>query len=263
MSPAPVRPGFAPIGMIARYAVLEAMRMRLAWVYLAALGGVWLISYFAQTLAVTEAARLQIAFLAATARVVAVFMLTMFVLASTLREFHEKGLELVLSFDLPRSHYVLGKLAGFVALAWLAALPAAALVALHAPPVAALQWGLSLACELSLIAALALFCIISFNQLIPAAGVVFGFYVLARTISAIQLMSAPRAYTDSVEHRIMSLAVDMVALLMPSLSDYAQTAWLADQAALWTALAGQAGQAGLYVALLAGAAMFDFYRRNL
>jgi hypothetical protein len=263
MSPAPTRSGLAPIGMIARYVVLEAVRMRLAWVYLAALGTVWLISYFAQTLAVTEAARLQIAFLAAAARVVAVFVLAMFVLSSTLREFHEKGLELVLSFDLPRSHYVLGKLAGFLALAWLAALPAAAMVALHAPPGAALQWGLSLALELSLVAALALFCIISFNQLIPAAGMVFGFYLLARTITAIQLMSAPKAYTDSLSHRLMSLAVDMVALLVPSLGAYAQTAWLADQAALWTTLAGQAGLAGLYVALLAGAAMFDFYRRNL
>jgi hypothetical protein len=263
MSPAPIPFRLAPIGMIARYAVLEAWRMRLAWVYLAALGGVWLISYFAQTLAVTEAARLQIAFFAAGARAVSVFVLTMFVLASMLREFHEKGLELVLSFDLPRSHYVLGKLAGFVALAWLAALSAAAITAVYAPPLAALQWGLSLGFELSLVAALALFCVISFNQLIPAAGMVFGFYLLARTISALQLMSAPKAYTDSLSHSLMSLAVDMVALLVPALGDYTQTAWLADHAAAWATLASQAGQAGLYVMLLAGAAMFDFYRRNL
>ena len=238
--------------------------MRLVWFFLAALGGVWAISFFAQALAITDAARLQWSFFAAGARVVCVFMLTMFVLVSALREFHDKGLELVLSFALPRSHYVLGKLAGFLALAWLAALPATAIVAWSAPPLAVAQWGLSLGLELSLVAALALFCVISFNQLIPAAGVVFGFYLLARTISAIQLISAPLAATEpSVTQHLVSMAVDAVALLIPPLDQYAQTAWLADQAAAWTTLAAQAGQASLYVLLLAGAAMFDFYRRNL
>ena len=238
--------------------------MRLVWFFLAALGGVWALSFFAQALAITDAARLQLSFFAAGARVVCVFMLTMFVLVSALREFHDKGLELVLSFALPRAHYILGKLVGFLALAWLAALPATAIVAWSAPPVAVVQWGLSLGLELSLVAALALFCVISFNQLIPAAGVVFGFYLLARTISAIQLISTPLAVTEpSITQHLVAMAVDAVALLIPPLDLYAQTAWLADQAAAWPTLAAQAGQASLYVLLLAGAAMFDFYRRNL
>jgi len=254
----------ARIGIIARYALLEALRMRLVWLFLAALAGVWALSFFAQALAITDAARLQTSFLAAGTRVVCVFMLTMFVLVSALREFHDKGLELVLSFDLPRSHYVLGKLGGFLALAWLAALLAAAMIAWSAPPLAAAQWGFSLGLELSLVVALAFFCIISFNQLIPAAGVVFGFYLLARTITAIQLISEPKALAEpTITQHFVAMAVDTVALLIPPLDQYAQTAWLVDAAATWTALAQQAGQAGLYVLLLAGAAMFDFYRRNL
>ncbi|MGH8618416.1 MAG: ABC transporter permease [Burkholderiales bacterium] len=264
LSPAARRFRLAPIGIIARYALLEALRMRLAWVFLAALGGVWALSYFAQALAIADAERLQWSFFAAGARVVCVFMLTMFVLVSALREFHDKGLELVLSLDLPRSHYVLGKLCGFLALAWLAALPATAVLAGYAPALAVAQWGLSLGLELSLMAALALFCIITFNQLIPAAGVVFGFYLLARTISAIQLISVPPATTEpTVIQPLVAMAVDLVALLIPPLDQYTQTAWLVDHAAAWSTLAAQAGQAGLYVLLLAAAAMFDFYRRNL
>lgn len=252
------------IGTIARYALLEALRMRLVWFFLAALGGVWAVSFFAQALAITDAARLQTSFLAAGTRIVCVFVLTMFVLVSALREVHDKGLELVLSIDLPRSHYVLGKLGGFLALAWLAALLAAAMLAWLAPPLAAAQWAFSLGLELSLVATLAFFCIITFNQLIPAAGVVFGFYLLARTITAIQLISEPKALAEpTITAHFVAMTVDAVALLVPPLDQYAQTAWLVDGAATWTALAAQAGHAGLYVLLLAGAAMFDFYRRNL
>lgn len=266
-SPLPQAPGglrLSRIGTIARYVLLEAQRMRLAWLFLAALVGVWAISFFAQALAITDAARLHSSFLAAGTRVVCVFMLAMFVLVSALREVNDKGLELVLSIDLPRSHYVLGKLGGFLALAWLAALLAAAMVAWSAPPLAVAQWGLSLGLELSLVAALAFFCIITFNQLIPAAGVVFGFYLLARTITAIQLISEPKALAEpTIAQHVVAMAVDAVALLIPPLDQFAQTAWLVDAAAAWALLAAQAAQASLYVLLLAGAAMFDFYRRNL
>ena len=264
ISPTPAGRRLSRIGIIARYVLLEARRMGLAWLFMAALGGAWAISFFAQALAITDAGRLQLSFFAAGARIVCVFMLVMFVLVSALREFHDKGLELVLSLDLPRSHYVLGKLGGFLGLAWLAALLPTALLAWSAPPDAVAQWGLSLALELSLVVALSLFCIITFNQLIPAAAVVFGFYLLARTITAIQLISEPWALAEpTIGQHLVALAVDMVALLIPPLDQYTQTAWLVDHAAAWSTLPAQAGQAGLYVLLLAGAAMFDFYRRNL
>ena len=253
-----------PIGIIARFCVLEAVRMRLALLLLVALGVTWLLAYFAQALAITDADRLQVAFFAAGARVVCIFVLAMFVLASMLREVHDKGLELILSFDLQRSHYILGKLLGFLSLGWCAALLATLSAASLTPPMAALQWGLSLAFEISLVVALTLFCVVTFTHLIAAAGAVFAFYLLSRTIAAIQLMSAaPLSATDTLSHRMIATSVDIIALLVPALDNFANTSWLVDHPVAWWLLAGQAAQTAVYIGLLALAAMFDFYRRSL
>jgi len=49
---------------------------------------------------------------------------------------------------------------------------------------------------------------------------------------------------------------------MPALDRWTQTAWLVNQPAPWSVLLELAGLSALYVALLAGATMFDFYRKN-
>ena len=54
-----------------------------------------------------------------------------------------------------------------------------------------------------------------------------------------------------------------LALVLPALDRFSQSAWLVDTAAGWPALGGCALQAALYTTLLVAATMFDFYRRNL
>ena len=49
---------------------------------------------------------------------------------------------------------------------------------------------------------------------------------------------------------------------MPALDHWTRTAWLVNQHAPWPDIGGLAGQSALYIALLAAAAMFDFYRKN-
>ena len=112
--------------------------------------------------------------------------------------------------------------------------------------------------------ALSLFCIVTFTQLMPAASFVFGFYLLARALTAIRLMSdTPLVGGDTLSHRVISLLVDALALVLPALDRFTQSAWLADGTASWPALGANAVQALLYTVLLAAAAMFDFSRRNL
>ena len=249
---------------IARFTLLEAMRTRLPLIFVIVLGLILGTAYFLQQLAITESSRLQIAFSAAATRFAAVFLLILHILTSMVREFNDKGLELTLSFDLPRSHYILGRLFGFALIALLVALIASLPQLLLAPLNAALQWGLSLALELAIMTALSLFCIVTFTQLIPAAGFVFGFYLLARALTAIRLMSdTPLFGGDTLSHQVISLLVDTLALVLPALDRYAQSAWLIDGAASWLTLGANAVQAALYIVLLGAAAMFDFYRRNL
>jgi hypothetical protein len=93
---------------------------------------------------------------------------------------------------------------------------------------------------------------------------VFGFYLLARALTAIRLMSdTPLIGGDTLSHRVISLLVDALALLLPALDRFVQSAWLVDNAGSWPVLGANAGQATLYIVLLGAAAMFDFYRRNL
>jgi hypothetical protein len=56
--------------------------------------------------------------------------------------------------------------------------------------------------------------------------------------------------------------VDALALVMPALDAWTQTAWLVNQQAPWFTLLELAGQGALYAALLVAATMFDFYRKN-
>src|SRR5690606_360315 len=100
------------------------------------------------------------------------------------------------------------------------------------PVEALLQWGISLAFELAIVAALALFCAVGFTQLVPAAGFVAGFYLLARALTAMRLMSAsPVSGADSLLHQAMAFAVEMLALVMPALDGWTRTEWLIERAA--------------------------------
>lgn len=252
------------IVIIARFTVLEAARTRLFWLFGAALALVFGATFFIQQLAIIESTRLQIEFSAAATRLAAAFVLCLHVLSSMVREFNDKGLELTLSFDIRRPDYVSGRLLGFGAVALPLALMATLPQLLLAPLPAALQWGASLALELMILAALSVFCIVTFTQLIPAAAFVAAFYVLARALSAIRLISATPIVDDSaLSHRLMAWLVEALALVVPALDRFAAGAWLVDGAAGWAAVGANAAQAALYVALLGTAAMFDFQRRNL
>ncbi|HEU5284523.1 MAG TPA: ABC transporter permease [Burkholderiales bacterium] len=251
------------IAAIAHYTLLEALRTRLAALVLVTLLLLLAASFFVESISVTEGARFQAGFYAASMRLAAVFIAAVYVLVSITREFNDKNLDVLLALDLPRSHYVLGKLAGFLAIAVLIAAAASLPLAWLAPAPAALQWAGSLAAELAIVVAFALFCVVTFNQLTPAASFVVAFYVLGRALTAIRLMSAhPLTGADTFSHQAIQFMVDALALVMPALDMWTQTAWLVNQPAPWSTLLELAGLSALYVALLAAATMFDFYRKN-
>lgn len=251
------------IATIARYTALEALRTRLPALSAIVIGTLLAASFFVREIAITDSARFQTAFYAATVRFAMVFLAALHVIASISREFQDKGLDLVLALDLPRAHYVLGRLGGFlaiaVALALAAALPLAALSAWDA----AAQWSASLAAELALIVALSLFCVMTFNQIMPAASFVLAFYLLARAITAVRLISGnPVTGADAPSHQVMAWLVDSLALVVPPLDAWTRTAWLVDATAAWSALGGIAAHGALFVAILAAAAVFDLSRKN-
>jgi ABC-type transport system involved in multi-copper enzyme maturation permease subunit len=251
------------IATIARYTMLEGLRTRLPLLTFISAGVLLGASFFVREIAVAEGARFQTAFYAATIRCVCVFIAALFAIVSVTREFQDKGLEVVLALDLPRSSYVIGKLGGFLAIAALIAIVVSVpLIPLAGwQPVA--QWTASLALELAIVVALSLFCVVTFNQLMPAFSFVLAFYLFARALTAIRLISAnPIADAASVSHQIMKWILEALALIVPAFDMWTRTGWLVDAPAPWTTLLSIAAHSTLLVVILASAAVFDMHRRN-
>ncbi|MDC8759876.1 ABC transporter permease subunit [Janthinobacterium fluminis] len=248
---------------IAAYTLREALRNRLLWLLLlAALGAVGL-SGFLHELALTESRQVQAALLAAVLRLAGVFLIAAFVVTSMVREANDKGLELLLALPLPRAAYLGGKLAGYAALALLPALLFGALAACVAAPAQAALWGLSLLCELWIVAAFSLLCALSFNQVLPALAGAAGFYLLARAIGALQLLGHGRAGAHSAAQQAISAGLDVVAAVLPALHTYTRSEWLLYDTGDAAALLAIAAQTAVYVGLLACAALFDLYRKSV
>jgi ABC-type transport system involved in multi-copper enzyme maturation permease subunit len=271
---------------ISRFTLLEAVRTRLVWIVVVILALLFLGSVFVQHIAITETERMQIGFLAASTRMAAVLILSLYMAASVVREFNDKVVDLLLSLALPRAGYYLGKFIGFtgiaVAIAALATLTILAVAlfdmgwaklithsdignisALVSSPALA-GWGVSLALELTLVAALTLFCVITFAQIMPAISFVIAFYLLARSISAVRLLSTSQLLAPNEwSNRAIAHLVDALGWLLPDLHRFTSTAWLVDYSGTLGDLYLNVVQTLVYGSLLLGAGLFDLYRRNL
>lgn len=252
-----------PLFVLLRSVLLEARRGGLPWLALASVALGLGLAAFASQVALTESLALQAALVASVLRACAVFLVAAQVTASTLREMQDKGLELMLSFPLSRTTHYLGRLAGFMACgAALALVFAVALLAWAAPAAVAL-WSVSLACEVALVAAAALFFAMTLAQFVPAIAATAGLYLLARSIGAIQAIASGPLAEASLASRIAQHAVDGVALILPRLDAMTRTAWLLYDPPSASAYAAALGSALLYTLLLVAAGLFDFHRRSV
>ena len=248
---------------IARYTLLEAARNRLLYLVLAIVVLVLAFTVFLKQVAITETRDIQLAFLAATFRLAAVFILAAFVIVSQVREANDKVMELLLTRDLPRVHYLLGKLIGYLGVALALSAIVTSAIMLFADVPRALTWGVSLFLELAIVAALSLFCVLTLNQVVGSLAAVLGAYALARSMAALQLIGSSRVSEGNLMlDRIANQVLEGIAFFLPRLDLFTQTGWLlyrgqpaADLPWLWL-------QSLVYVVLLGAAALFDLKRKN-
>lgn len=252
-----------PTATLVRLALLEARRGGLAWLALASVAlGVGLAAFLSQ-LAITESRSLQASVIGALLRAGAVFIVASLVIASIRRELDEKRLELMLALPLSRTHQYLGRFAGFAVIAMCLSAVFAIPLLLWAPATAVLAWGVSLACETTLVAAIALFFGLTLAEFVPAFAATAGLYLLARMMPTIQLIASGPLNEPSPFQEAARVGVEAVALLLPGLSAVTRTEWLvygAPPAAPYlSAIAGLL----VYGILIVVAGLFDFHRRNL
>lgn len=247
---------------IIRSTLLEALRNRLLWLAAVAVAAALAAAQFLNQVAITESVEIQASLVAALLRVAAVFIVVTFVITAMVRESNDKVTELILSQAAPRSAYFFGRLAGFFMVAVVLALLFALPLALFAPLARVAAWTASLACELLLMASVSLFCVLSLTQVLSAFAATAGFYLLARSMAAMQVIASAPLAQHGFADQLVAWIVDAIALLLPSLDRMTQTAWLVEKAPPPGALGEIVLQSALYVALIGSAALFDLYRKN-
>jgi Cu-processing system permease protein len=248
---------------IARFTYLEALRSRLALLLVVGVFGLLGFAEFAKSVSIAEADANRLAVFAASVRWFLAFVVSLFVATSMVREMNDKVLDMTLSLPITRSVYYAGKLAGYGAVAISSALMVGVLLLMFAPINLVALWTLSLICELILLVALTLLCLFTLNQVTLAVTAVLAFYVLSRSIDAIQLIGhSPLVEKASIANEFIARAVDAMAYLLPSLGRFGHSEWLVHGVG-WDALTPVLAQTAVYTVLLTGAALFDLHRKNL
>jgi hypothetical protein len=123
-------------------------------------------------------------------------------------------------------------------------------------------WTVSLVCELLIVTAMSLFCVLSFAQVVPAFAAVAGFYLLSRSMAAMQIIAGAALQDPTLTDRVVNAVVELIALLLPGLDGMTQTTWLLGPAPGAGTLGSVVGQTALYLVLICSAALFDLYRKN-
>lgn len=250
-----------PLGTVARYVLVEALRSGLVWLVLGCIAVTLGIVAFVAQVAITETRELQAASAGALLRICAAFLIAAHVVASVARETSDRGLEFALALPISRTQYYLGRLTGFTACALLIATAFALPMLLWSPPASVGAWGILLAAETALVASMALFFSTILAHVAPALAATAGLYLLGRSIPAMQAIASGPLGVN--RESAFGSAVDALALLLPRLDLATKTEWLlhgAPAPAEW--LAALASLA-IYFSLLAAAGLFDFSRRNL
>lgn len=248
---------------IAYYTLLEAARNRLLYLVALILAVALAFALFLKQVAITESNDIQLAFLAALFRLAAVFIAAAFVIVSQVREANDKVMDLLLTRNLSRSEYLFGKMLGYLATALLLAILFTLPLCVYAPINRALTWGISLFLELSIVTALSLFCVLTFNQVVGSLAAVTGFYVLSRSMAVLQLIGASRIGEGNLWlDRIANYVLEAIAFFLPRLDLFTQTGWLLGHDPIQINAPWLVAQCVTYVALLCFAALFDLKRKN-
>lgn len=252
------------ITTIAAMTAQEGIKTRLVPLVVGVLLVGILLAGFVGNLAVIEAGQIRCAVLGSYLRLVGVLVIALFVLNAQAREFHDKGLEWVLALPVPRSHYLLGKMAGFSGVALGIALLFSVTLSFYTAIDRVALWGISFFFEQMIVIALSLFCLLTFSQLPTAFTAVLAVYLLSRALTSLILVGqGPIMPQFVIVNWLMNRVMDGLAFVLPALDRFTNVEWLVYGTGTVQDLSFVVGQGLIYLVLLTLAALVDFYRKNL
>lgn len=251
------------IRVIAAFTLLEGVKHRVLWLACVMVLIGFLLTEFAGALAITETKQIQSAFMAFFHRLLAVLIMSLFVISSQAKEYQNRCLEMILALPVPRSGYLLGRLIGFSILAVIIVALFTLPLNIYANTEQVLFWGVSLYCELLILIALSLVFLATFNHMPPAITGVFLVYWLSRVIASLQLVGTGPIMDNSLSTQVFAIFLDGLAFFLPALDRFTQSEWVVYGTGNLDALVFVLAQTAIYVALLISMAFFDFYRKNI
>ncbi len=251
--------------VLAHYTLKEALKNKILTISVVmAIIGIT-VATFIGDYALIDSERTEVVFLASFYRYCAVFSAILLVVSTMVREFSDKCLELYLSLPISRTTYFVGKLIGFLWACVVIAAVYSATLLLFADAAQVGIWFLSLVAELSIMATLSFFCVMTFNQQTPAsvmAAVLF--YFLCRAIDDVVLISQSEILLHTTGIDYLSNLVSVLVFILPSLGQFTQSSWLlyndfvaSEHVPLLLA------ETVIYITLISGAALIDFIRKNI
>ncbi len=221
------------------------------------------LALFLGDVAITETAQVQQALLAGFLRVGLVFVLAIFVINSCVREMQERSLLLLLSLPLSRTVLFFGKFSAYSLIAAAIVIFACLELWIFASFQHIIVWGVTLWLESILVVAFALVCALSFGQVPLAISAVVCFYLLSRSINAVQLIAHnPLIQSDSVGQTVLIHIADAMTYLLPNLDRFARAEYLLYGVGPDVQISTMLSHGLVYVALLVSVALFDLYRKN-
>lgn len=249
--------------IIARYTFVEALRNRLFMLTVVGLVCLLGLAEFAGELAITETRQIQTVLVASVARWFIIVTTSLFVISSMVRDFNDKGLEMMLSLPVSRTAYYFGKYLGYMTLALITSLALCLILLIYADLLPLLFWCLSLICEMAIIVALSMLCLFTLNNITVSFVVVMAFYLLSRLMTSIQLLSSsPILEAEGMSQQFMNMLINVIAHLLPDLDQFTRSDWLINGID-GNALAFVFAQTLVYLAILFAAGLFDLYRKEI
>lgn len=197
-------------------------------------------------------------------RLALVAIFAVHVIQGLVRDRIDKQTELFLSLDTPREVYALGRLLGFLAVLAVSIVFAALYPAVHIDTAVAMGWAVSLFAELSIVVTLAVFVTISINNVTACFSLVAGFYLLARNMGNLLLLSqSPILEGQQAGLQWARSVLQFINVLLPDLWRFARSDWLINNSLSLSHVGVNLLAAGVFCLLLFAATGFDLHRKNL
>lgn len=248
-----------------RYVLLTAMRDRL---FFGLLLGILLAAYLSNVLgstAMLETQQMSIAFTAASARVIIMVGIIVFIGFHMRNAFDAREIDVLLSRPISRATLVLSYALGFGVVATLLVLPTIALVGLLGTlnHTGYLIWSASLLLESWMIVAVALFAALTIRSGVATVLTSLGIYALSRMMGF--FLATTNAGLIFGNHEVDAGAkwlMQGISMMVPRLDFFAKSSWLIYGAHSYDDLYLFLMQAGVFIPLLIIASVIDFKRKQ-